>query len=67
MPPPWSAVVVGSVVLASDAKDEGWWEAVVLALEGGNMLRLRWRDYPEYDQFNRLITRVGLLPPGGQR
>ncbi len=35
----------GSVVLASEGPKEGWFEAVVVAVDG-DLLKLKWRDYP---------------------
>jgi hypothetical protein len=67
LPAPWSNLVVGSTVLASDDQDDGWWECIVTALEGRNRLRLRWRDFPGYNHFSKSVTQVGLPPPGGKR
>lgn len=65
---PWAAIKVGSVVLASDARDDGWWEAVVVKLEqNGATLRLKWRDFPDLGEFTKPLTRVGLPPVSGQR
>lgn len=67
-PDPWAAIKVGSVVLASDTRDDGWWEATVVRLEqNGATLRLKWRDFPEFGEFTKPLTRVGLPPAGGQR
>jgi len=68
LPAPWSDIRVGSIVLASESKEDGWHECVVSAIEGnGEVLLLRWRDYPDFDYFKKPITRVGLLPPTGLR
>ena len=68
VPVPWSDIRVGWIVLASDDKDDGWWEAVVTAIENdGRTLQLRWRDFPEAERFSRSVTRVGLISPSGQR
>jgi hypothetical protein len=59
---------VGSVVLASHSADDGWWEAVVVRLEqNGATLRLKWRDFPEYDEFTKPLTRVAIPPANGAR
>lgn len=65
---PWTDIVVGSIVLASDSKEDGWFECVVAGVEGdGQTLHLRWRDFPEYPHFTKPISRVGLLPRSGLR
>lgn len=65
---PWDAIVVGSVILASESKDDGWHECVVLAVNVSKQsLTLRWRDYPDYEPFSKPISRVGLLPNSGLR
>ena len=50
----------GAVVLAPDEPDEGWWEAVVVKVKG-DLLTLRWRDYPEYPPFARRRNQVALF------
>ena len=67
VPTPWSEIVVGSVVLASVDREDGWWECVVTGLEGGGLLRMRWRDFPGWDEFRRPASHVGLMPYSGQR
>jgi hypothetical protein len=66
VPPPWSNIAVGATVLASEAEGDGWWECIVLAVEGINV-RLRWRDYPDLDYFNKSVTQLGLMSPSGER
>lgn len=68
MPSPWSELRVGSIVLASDSKEDGWFECVVMAVESSGLtLRLRWQDFPGYPYFTKPVTRVGLPPPSGLR
>lgn len=68
VPAPWSQVAAGSVVLASDAQDDGWWECIVEAVEGeGGTLVLRWRDFPGLATFRKPLARVGMLPQSGLR
>ena len=50
----------GAVVLAPAEPDEGWWEAVVVKVKG-DLLTLRWRDYPEYPPFARRRNQVALF------
>ncbi|WHQ72795.1 hypothetical protein KEC54_20920 [Methylorubrum extorquens] len=54
---------LGSVVLAHEGPDEGWWEAEVIGING-RVLSLRWRDYPTQPTILRKSTELALLPPG---
>jgi hypothetical protein len=49
-------------VIAFDEPGEGWYEAVVVEI-AGDMLTMRWRDYPRERRFNRHRFSVGLLYP----
>src|SRR5688500_3898377 len=52
IPDPWTTIAVGSIVLASVSRDDGWWECVVLAVEPSNdTLTLSWRDWPRMPSF----------------
>jgi hypothetical protein len=63
-PLPWSEIESGSIVLARAGRDEGWWECVVIEVDGGGAVQLQWRDYPG-EPFRRSISCVGLLSPSG--
>ncbi|WP_375275669.1 hypothetical protein [Methylorubrum thiocyanatum] len=54
---------LGSVVLAHEGPDEGWWEAEVIGING-RVFSLRWRDYPTQPTILRKATDLALLPPG---
>ncbi|KAB7786364.1 hypothetical protein [Methylorubrum populi] len=54
---------LGSVVLAHESPDEGWWEAEVIGING-RVFSLRWRDYPTQPTILRKATELALLPPG---
>ena len=58
---------VGSIVLASTVVEEGWFEAVIVAIQPGSELQLRWRDYPNLDPFTRPLAAVAVPPAGGVR
>jgi hypothetical protein len=60
---PSRTIKVSSIVLASVAADDGWWEAEVVAIEPGNVLRLRWRDSPGLDLFSKPIGAIAFLEP----
>ena len=50
-------------MIAQEALDDGWWEAIVLGRDG-DMLTLKWRDYPWQPNVLRHIGSVALLKPG---
>jgi hypothetical protein len=62
LPATWDDIAAGHLVIAHESKEQGWWEAIVVARDG-DMLTLKWRDY---DQPNvmRHIGSVALLKPG---
>ena len=61
-PASWDEIQVGSLVIAQESLEEGWWEAVVMALEGERLV-LRWRDYARMPCVRRGRFEVALLPP----
>jgi hypothetical protein len=56
-------IAPGHLVLAQESLPEGWWEAVVVQRDG-EVLTLRYRDYPKADQIKRSIWNVALLHVG---
>lgn len=62
MPADWSGIVPGSVVLANETPDEGWWAAVVVSTEG-YLANLKWRDFPEAPSVVRPLTELALMHP----
>jgi hypothetical protein len=46
LPATWDDIDVGHLVIARDELAAGWWEAVVIARDG-DMLTVKWRDYPK--------------------
>ena len=46
LPATWDDIDVGHLVIARDELAAGWWEAIVIAKDG-DMLTLRFRDYPK--------------------
>jgi hypothetical protein len=63
LPRDWQAIGVGDLVVANQDRDEGWYEAIVVEANG-DMLTLRWRDYPRERRIVRHRVRVALLYPG---
>ena len=62
LPTSWDDIAVGHLVIAQEALDDGWWEAIVLGRDG-DMLTLKWRDYPWQPNVLRHIGSVALLKP----
>jgi len=46
LPATWDDIDVGHLVIARDETTVAWWEAIVVAIDG-DMLTVRWRDYPK--------------------
>ena len=65
LPQSWDQIGLGDLVVAQEALEDGWYEAIVVEVNG-DMLTLRWRDYPRERRFIRHRFRVALLYPGAQ-
>ena len=63
LPKTWSEIRVGSVVIAHESVDDGWWEALVTEVRD-DVLTLRWRDYPKQPAVVRNRKEVALLFAG---
>ena len=63
IPKSWSEIRVGSLVIAHEGLDDGWWEAVVTEVHA-DVLTLRWRDYPRMAAITRNRKEVALLFSG---
>lgn len=60
---PWASIKQGSLVLAEEPEDGGWYEAVVVGLASkGQTLSLRWRDWPKLKAFTIQRTAVAIPP-----
>lgn len=62
LPPAWADITVGSLVLASEAPMDGWWESVVIGVKD-ELFTLRWRDFPGEPVFARRRWHLAILPP----
>ena len=63
LPTTWDDIAVGHLVIAQEeGAKQGWWEAIVLAHDG-DMLTLKWRDWPGYPNVTRHAGSVALLKP----
>jgi hypothetical protein len=62
-PRDWDDINVGHLVIAQEDAVSGWWAAIVVD-RAGDMLTMRWRDFPGYPRFVQHRTAVALLKPG---
>ncbi len=62
LPATWDDIDVGDLVIARDELNAGWWEAIITEKDG-DMLTVRWRDYPK--QASAVLHRatLALLKP----
>lgn len=63
LPRSWETIGTGHMVLVHEGPTDGWWEAVV-EVRDGEILTLRYRDYPKMPTFSRHINTVALVNPG---
>ena len=63
LPKTWQEISLGDLVVAQEAPEDGWYEAIVAEVNG-DMLTVRWRDYPRERKIVRHRQRLGLLYPG---
>ncbi|MER8895945.1 hypothetical protein [Mesorhizobium sp. M0676] len=60
----WAGISAGSIVLATVGREDGWWEAVVLAEDSsGERLTLSWRDWPNMPSFTMARRTVAVIAP----
>ena len=62
LPRTWDEIAPGHLVIAQESLEYGWWEAVVIARDG-DMLTLRFRDYPKLPKFFRHRNAIALMSP----
>jgi hypothetical protein len=60
LPRTWDDIAPGHLILAQEALDYGWWEAIVLG-RTGDMFTLRFRDYPKLPKFVRHRNAIALM------
>ena len=63
LPKTWDDIKIGSEVIGFESAEDGWWEAIVTEING-EMLALRWRDYPRQPMVARRRHQVALRFPG---
>jgi hypothetical protein len=62
LPKTWDDVGPGHLVIVQESAENGWWEAICIKRDG-DMLTLRFRDYPKLPKFARHKTAVALICP----
>jgi hypothetical protein len=65
LPRSWDEVAPGHVVIARETLECGWWEAVVIE-RSGDLVTLRYRDYPQYSPLVRHRSAVALISAAPQ-
>jgi len=62
LPRTWDEIAPGHLVIAQEALEYGWWEAIVVA-RNGDMFTLRFRDHPKLPKFVRHRSAIALMSP----
>jgi len=62
LPRGWDEVAPGHVIIAKESHECGWWEAIVIE-RTGDMITVRYRDYPHYPSMVRHRSVVALISP----
>src|SRR5437763_829296 len=60
LPKTWADIKVGSLVIAEEGLEFGWWHAVVIRVDG-DILTLKFRDYPKEAAVKRNRKDIALL------
>ncbi|MHC2018947.1 hypothetical protein [Methylobacterium sp. CM6247] len=63
-PTDWHEIERGSLVLACEGPQEGWFEAIIMYTKADDAFELQWRDWPDNPLITRHRSELGLLPPG---
>ena len=62
LPRSWDEIGAGHLVIAQEALEYGWWEAIVLDRQGDTFI-LQYRDYPHLPKFVRHRTGIAMMSP----
>ena len=62
LPRSWDEIGAGHLVIAQEALEYGWWEAIVLDRQGDSFT-LQYRDYPHLPKFVRHRTGIAMMSP----
>jgi hypothetical protein len=62
LPRSWDDLAPGHLVIAKESLEMGWWEAIVTD-RTGDLVTLRYRDYPQYPPLVRHRSVIALISP----
>jgi hypothetical protein len=65
LPRSWDEIAPGHLVIARETLEVGWWEAVVVE-RNGDLVTVRYRDYPQYPNMIRHRSAIALISPAAQ-
>jgi hypothetical protein len=65
LPHSWDDVASGHLVIARETLEFGWWEAVVIE-RTGDLVTVRYRDYPDFPPMVRHRSAVALISPAAK-
>jgi hypothetical protein len=65
LPRTWDEIAPGHLVIARETLECGWWEAVVVE-RTGDLVTVRYRDYPQYPPMLRHRSAIALISPPAQ-
>lgn len=62
LPRSWDEIAPGHLVIVKETVELGWWEAIVIE-RTGDLVTVRYRDYPHYPNMVRHRSAVALISP----
>ena len=65
LPRTWDELGPGHLVIARETLEVGWWEAVVVE-RTGDLVTVRYRDYPQYPPMVRHRSAIALISPAAK-
>jgi hypothetical protein len=65
LPRTWDEIGPGHLVIARETLEVGWWEAIVVE-RTGDLVTVRYRDYPQYPNMVRHRSAIALISPPAQ-
>jgi hypothetical protein len=65
LPGTWDELAPGHLVIARETLEVGWWEAVVVE-RTGDLVTVRYRDYPQYPPMVRHRSAIALISPAAK-
>jgi hypothetical protein len=66
LPKSWDEIGPGHLVIARETLEIGWWEAIVIE-RTGDLVTVRYRDYPQYPPMVRHRSAIALISPPAQQ